>query len=49
MKTRVSVKYFVNDCFLKPVFVSNLLIPNPFKLNFFDNVGNSKAFHTVLT
>ena len=25
-----------------------LLEPDPFKLNFFDNFGDSKAFHTVL-
>ena len=48
MKTGVSLKYFVSDCLWKPFFDSELP-PDPFKLNFFDNFGNSKAFHTVLT
>ena len=43
MKTRVSLKYFVN------VSGNNFLLltcPDPFKLDFFDNFGNSKAFHS---
>ena len=48
MKTGVSLKYFVSDCLWKPFFDSELA-PDPFKLNFFDNFGNSNAFHTVLT
>ena len=48
MKTTVSLKYFVIDFLLKPFFYYNLP-RDPLKLNFFDNFGNSKAFHTVLT
>ena len=47
MKTRVSLKYFVNDCLWKHFFALNLP-PDPFKLNFFDNFGNCKTFHKVL-
>ena len=48
MKTRVSLKYFVNGCLWKTFF---LLVtdPDPFKLTFFGNFSNSNAFHTVLT
>ena len=47
MKAGVSLKYFVNDCLWKH-FLCFLLAPDIFKLIFFDNFGNSKAFHTVL-
>ena len=47
MKTRVSLKYFVND-FLWEQFLAFKSPPNSFKLNFFDNFANSKAFHTIL-
>ena len=45
MKTRVSLKHFVNDYLWKPFSNST----RPFRPNFFDNFGNSKGFHTVLT
>ena len=48
MKTKVSLKYFVNYYLWKVVSESNWP-PDSFKLNFFDNCGNSKAFHTVFT
>ena len=47
-KTRIGFKYHVNDCLWKQFFPSNSP-PNPFKLNFFENFGNSNAFHTALT
>ena len=47
MKTKVSLKYFLNDFLWKQFFASNSP-PELFKLNFFDDFGNSKAFHTVL-
>ena len=47
MITRVSLKY-LNDCLWKSFFDSNSP-PEPFKPNLFDNFGNSKVFHTVLT
>ena len=48
MKTRVSLKYFVNYCLWKLETFCFLLILDPFKPNFFDNFGNSKVFYTVL-
>ena len=48
MKTRVFLKYFVNDCLWKQFFASNLP-QTPFKLDFVHNSCNTKAFHTVLT
>ena len=48
MQTRVSLKYFVNDSLWKSFLDSNLA-HTPSYLIFFDNVGNSKAFRTVLT
>ena len=48
MKTTVSLKYFVIDSLLKPFFYYNSPRDH-LKLNFFDNFGNSKSFHTVLT
>ena len=47
MKSRVSLKYFVNDCLWKQIFASNLPTDS-LNLNLLDNFGNSKAFHTVL-
>ena len=46
MKTRVSVKYFSCEWFSLETFVLTLPQPDPLKLSFFDNFGNSKAFHT---
>ena len=40
MKTRVYFKYFVHNC----VYLS----PSIFKLDLFENFGNSKSFSTVL-
>ena len=48
MKTRVSLKYFVNDSLWKYLSACNFL-PDSSKLTFFDNFGNSKAVCTVLT
>ena len=48
VKTRISLEYFLTDCSWKPFFDSNSP-PDLFKSNFFDNFGNSKAFHIVLT
>ena len=48
MKTRVGLKYFVSYYLRKPFFLFKLT-PDPFKPDFFDIFGNSKAFHTVLT
>ena len=47
MKTRVSLKYFVNDCLWHKFWF--LTFRDHFKLNFAGNFGNSKSFHTVLT
>ena len=48
MKTRVSQPIFCN--WLSLVKLSwSWLVQDPFKLNFFDNFGKSKAFNTVLT
>ena len=47
MKTRVFLKYFVNDCLWKQFLASNLP-PDPFRFNVFDNFSNFKAFDTVL-
>ena len=44
MKTRVSLKYFVNDCLWKKFFASNLS-QTPSNL-IFDNFGNSKVLHS---
>ena len=41
MKTRVFLKYFVDDCLWKMFFASN-------KLDFFDNFASFKIFNTVL-
>ena len=46
-ESRVSLKYFVNDCLWKSFLI--LTFPRPLKLSFFDNFSNSKVFHTVLT
>ena len=45
METRVSLKHFVDGCLWKHFFASTFN-PDPFKLNLFDNYGNSKAFHS---
>ena len=46
MKTRISLKYYVNDSLWKQLFASNS--PQSFlNLIFFDNIFN--AFLTVLT
>ena len=44
MKTRFSLKYFVNDSLFLLLTRSR-----PLQTYFFDIFGNSKAFHTVLT
>ena len=44
MKTRFSLKYFVNDSLFLLLTRSR-----PLQTYFFDFFGNSKAFHTVLT
>ena len=46
MKTRVSLKYFVNDCLWKPFFAS-ILLQTPSNV-FLENFGSPKAFHTFL-
>ena len=43
MKTRVSLKYFANACLWKHFLL--LTCPRPPQI-FFDNSGNSKAFHS---
>ena len=48
MKTRVSVKYFVNDCLWKPLFDSYSL-QTPSDLISLTVFVDSKAFDTVLT
>ena len=47
MKTGVNLKYFVNESLCK-LFFSFSRTSDPLKLDFFDNFGNSKAFHVVL-
>ena len=47
MKSRLSLKYFVKDCHWNLFFTINSP-QTPANLFFFDNIGNSKAFHTVL-
>ena len=47
MKTKVCLKYFVNDSFWKQFLASNS-IHTPVKFDLFDNFSNSKAFDTVL-
>ena len=47
MKTRVNLKYFVTDCLWKHFFI--LTRPTSLQTFFFENLGNSKAFHIVLT
>ena len=44
MKTTVSLKCFVNDCFWKQHFSSNSPQTTS-KLNFVGNFGHSKAYH----
>ena len=46
MKTRVSLKYFANNCLWKQCFAS-VSPPDALKLDFFDSFGNSNALHTV--
>ena len=47
MRTRVSLKYSVNNCLWKRYFA---LYPfSPLQISFFGNFGNFKAIHTVLT
>ena len=48
MKTRVSLKYFVNDCLQKHFFDSNSA-QTPWNFIFLDNFCNSNVIHTVLT
>ena len=43
MKASVSLKYLVSDCPWKQFAL------DPFKLDLFETLSNSKAFHTVLT
>ena len=43
MKTRICLKYFVYDCLWKQFFCYSKLVPVPFKLNFFDDFGNSSS------
>ena len=47
MKTRANLKYFLNDFFWKHFLA--YIVPDPFRLNLFDNFGNPKAFDIVLT
>ena len=47
IKTKVSFKYFANDCLWKFYFAF-IFPPDPSKRNFVDSSGASKAFHTVL-
>ena len=48
MKTRASLKFFVNDCVWKYFFCFQLP-PGPFKFTFCDDFGHPKSFHTALT
>ena len=47
MKSRVYLKHVVIQLLRKPVLYSNSP-PDFFKLNLFDNFGNSKVFRTFL-
>ena len=48
VKTKVCLKYFVNDCLWKQALASNSP-PDLIKFDFFDSFWNSKAFDTVLS
>ena len=47
MNTRFCVKYFVLDCHCKLFLFLFWLAPGSFKLDLFNNIGNSEAFNTV--